>query len=81
MKNQKKLQLNILKKKQYKLEQNNQKRNQCKKLVVIKTYFGKDTNVQEEQNYIEVTVTYEVIENIGTQEKIEEIPQTEEIQE
>ena len=42
---------------------------------------GKDAKVTETEEYVEVTVTYEVIENIGMQEKIEEIiQQTEEIQ-
>ena len=37
--------------------------------------------MQETEEYVEVSVTYEVIENIGMQEKIEEIPQqTEETQ-
>ena len=46
-----------------------------------KTYFGKNAEVTETEEYVEVSVTYEVIENIGMQEKIEEIKeQTEEIQ-
>ena len=38
---------------------------------------GKDASVRETEEYVEVTVTFEVIENIGIQEKIEP---TEEIQ-
>ena len=46
-----------------------------------KIYFGKNASVNETEEYVEVTVTYEVIENIGMQEKIEEInEQTEETQ-
>lgn len=37
-----------------------------------KTYFGKNAEVTETEEYLEITVTYEVIENIGMQEKIEE---------
>ncbi len=38
----------------------------------IKTkYFGKNFNSYKTQEYIEVYVTYEVLENIGTNEKIE----------
>ncbi|MCI8273706.1 MAG: sporulation protein YqfD [Clostridia bacterium] len=42
---------------------------------------GKNAEVEETEEYVEVSVTYEVIENIGMQEKIEEIEQTEDIQE
>ena len=42
---------------------------------------NKNANVRETEEYVEVTVIYEVIENIGMQEKIEPIEQpTEEIQ-
>ena len=42
---------------------------------------GKNANVNETPEYVEVSVTYEVIENIGMQEKIEETyDQTEEKQ-
>lgn len=42
---------------------------------------GKSANVNETSEYVEVSVTYEVIENIGMQEKIEETyEQTEEEQ-
>jgi hypothetical protein len=37
-----------------------------------KIYYGKNAAITETEEYIEVTVTYEVIENIGMQEKIEE---------
>ena len=40
-----------------------------------KIYFGKNADVTETEEYIEVTVTYEVIENIGMQEKINVIEQ------
>lgn len=42
---------------------------------------GKKADVVENEEYVEVSVTYEVIENIGMQEKVEEIQeQTEEVQ-
>ena len=41
------------------------------KLKKNKIYFGKNANVTETEEYVEVSVTYEVIENIGMQEKIE----------
>lgn len=44
-----------------------------------KNILGKNANVVETEEYIEVNVTYEVIENIGMQEKLDEnIKQTEE---
>ena len=44
-------------------------------------YFGKKAEVTEAENFVEISVTYEVIENIGMQEKIDESNiQTEEIQ-
>lgn len=36
-----------------------------------KIYFGKNAIVTKTDEYLEITVTYEVIENIGMQEKIE----------
>ena len=36
-----------------------------------KVLFGEIVNTKENENYIEVTVTYEVLENIGTEEKIQ----------
>ena len=51
------------------------------KQKIKKIYFGKKANVSEADEYVEVTVTYEVIENIGMQEKIDKTQeQTEEIQ-
>lgn len=35
-----------------------------------KIYFGKNATVTETEEYLEITVTYEVIENIGMQDKI-----------
>ena len=35
-----------------------------------KIYFGKNATITEAEGYIEITVTYEVIENIGMQDKI-----------
>ena len=40
-----------------------------------KIYFGKNATVTEAEEYLEISVTYEVIENIGMQEKIEIIEQ------
>lgn len=34
-------------------------------------YFGEVINSKESEEYIEVTVTYEVLEEIGTEEKIQ----------
>ena len=46
-----------------------------------KVYFGKKADVIENGEDVEVSVTYEVVENIGMQEKIDEIQkQTEEVQ-
>jgi len=38
-------------------------------------YFGKNATVTETEEYLEISVTYEVIENIGMQEKIEIVEQ------
>ena len=38
-----------------------------------KIYFGKNATVTQTEEGIEISVTYEVIENIGMQEKIEKI--------
>jgi len=35
------------------------------------TYFGEIINTKEQDDYIEVNVTYEVLEKIGTEEKIQ----------
>ena len=81
MKNWKNIQKNIQQRKQQKQEQKNQKTKQKMKQKIKKIYFGKKANVSEADEYVEVTVTYEVIENIGMQEKIDEANiQTEEIQ-
>jgi len=40
-----------------------------------KIYFGKNATVKQTEEGIEISVTYEVIENIGMQEKIEIIEQ------
>lgn len=46
-----------------------------------KSILSKNADVQETEEYVEVTVTYEVIENIGMQEKLDETNiQTEETQ-
>mgnify|MGYP004502046365 CR=1 FL=1 len=51
------------------------------KLKKNKTYFGKNANVTKTDEYVEVSVIYDVIENIGMQEKIDKIQEkTEEIQ-
>ena len=51
------------------------------KLKKNKTYFGKNANVVKNEEDVEVSVTYEVVENIGMQEKIDKTQeQTEEIQ-
>ena len=72
MKNWKNFQKNTQLKKQQKKEQKNQKNKSKQKLKKNKTYFGKNAEVAEKEGYLEITVTYEVIENIGMQEKIEE---------
>ena len=41
-------------------------------------YYGKNATVTEAEGYLEITVTYEVIENIGMQEKIK--PQEQQIE-
>ena len=38
-------------------------------------FFGKTVNFKDTEEYVEVSVIYEVIEKIGMQEKIEEITQ------
>ena len=40
------------------------------KLQTKKIYFGKNINTYEKDEYIEVYVTYEVLENIGIEQKI-----------
>ena len=75
MKNWKNFQKNIRLKKQLKKEQNKQKNKSKKKLKKNKIYFGKNANVTEKEEYLEISVTYEVIENIGMQEKIEKVEQ------
>ena len=70
MKNQKKFQKNTPLKKQQKKEPKNQNNKQKQKLTKKTIYFGKNAIVTETEQYIEITVTYEVIENIGMQEKI-----------
>jgi len=40
-----------------------------------KIYFGKNATITENEEDLEISVTYEVIENIGMQEKIEIIDQ------
>jgi hypothetical protein len=37
----------------------------------MQIYYGKNVNTYENEEYVEVCVTYEVLENIGTNEKIE----------
>ena len=71
MKNYKKFKKNTLQKRPQLQEQVNWNKKQRRKLVKIKTYFGKSADVEKTEDYIEVTVTYEVIENIGMQEKID----------
>ena len=81
MKKQKKSLENTQQKKLWKKEQNNQKNKLKKRQSKNKIYFGKNANVTETEEYVEVSVTYEVIENIGMQEKINKInEQTDEIQ-
>ena len=41
------------------------------KQVKLTRYFGEVINSKENEEYIEVTVTYEVLEKIGTEEKIQ----------
>lgn len=43
-----------------------------------KIYFGKNAIVTETEEYLEISVTYEVIENIGMQEKIKIVEQQKE---
>ena len=40
------------------------------KLIKLAVYFGKNVNTYEHEEYVEVIVTYEVLENIGTNEEI-----------
>ena len=40
-----------------------------------KIYFGKNATVTEKEEFLEISVTYEVIENIGMQEKIDILEQ------
>ena len=81
MKKRKKYQKNTQLKKLLKREQNNLNSKSNQKLKKKITQFGKNANVTKTEEYVEVSVTYEVIENIGMQEKIEEIKdQTEETQ-
>ena len=79
MKKRKKYQKNTQLKKLLKREQNNLNSKSNQKLKKKITQFGKNANVTKTEEYVEVSVTYEVIENIGMQEKIDKIPeQTEE---
>ena len=48
------------------------------KLKKNKIYFGKNATITETEEYLEISVTYEVIENIGMQEKIK--PQEQQIE-
>ena len=41
------------------------------KFQAQKIYFGKTINTRENEVTVEVYITYEVLENIGTNEKIE----------
>ena len=41
------------------------------KYLTKKTYFGKTVNAYPNEEFVELCVTYEVLENIGTKEKIE----------
>ena len=41
------------------------------KQVKLTKYFGEVINSKENKEYVEVTVTYEVLEKIGTEEKIQ----------
>ena len=70
MKNWKIFQKNIQLRKLQKKVQKCQKNKSKKKLKKIEIYFGKNATVTEIEDYLEITVTYEVIENIGMQEKI-----------
>lgn len=50
-------------------------------MKINRIYFGKKADVVQEEDFVEVTVTYEVIEDIGMQEKIDNnTQQTEETQ-
>ena len=81
MKKRKKYQKNTQLKKLLKREQNNLNSKSNQKLKKKITQFGKNANVTKTEEYVEVSVTYEVIENIGMQEKIDKTQeQTEEIQ-
>ena len=81
MKNWKNIQKSTPQKKQLKKELRSQSKKQRRKFRKNRTYFGKNAETVEKEEYVEVSVTYEVIENIGMQEKIEEENiQTEETQ-
>ena len=41
------------------------------RFLIKKIYFGVKCNTYKKTDYIEVCLTYEVLENIGTNEKIE----------
>ena len=41
------------------------------KQIITTKYFGRTINTEEQKEYIEVSVTYEVLENIGIYEKIQ----------
>ena len=75
MKKRKKYQKNTQLKKLLKREQNNLNSKSNQKLKKKITQFGKNANVTKTEEYVEVNVTYEVIENIGMQEKIDKIPE------
>ena len=75
MKKRKKYQKNTQLKKLLKREQNNLNSKSNQKLKKKITQFGKNANVTKTEEYVEVSVTYEVIENIGMQEKIDKIPE------
>ena len=81
MKKQKKSLKNTQQKRLWKREHNNQKNKLKKRQSKNKIYFGKNANVVKNEEDVEVSVTYEVVENIGMQEKIDKVQeQTEEKQ-
>ena len=51
------------------------------KQVILTIFFGEIINSKENEEYIETTVTYEVLEKIGTEEKIQfqEVPKRKEL--
>ena len=73
MKKQKKSLENTQQKKLWKKEQNNQENKLKKRQNKNKIYFGKNANVVKNEEDVEVSVTYEVVENIGMQEKIDKV--------